>query len=198
MKSVHSTIIISTFAIIIYNKNTFKSYNVLQFMRNFKFSFSSEIVANIYWTHSCLSPKCVKQMILPNPQTTMSFSYHPHLVNQETETHRITGRILGILIVQQKYLGPGGSDSKASACNAGALGWEDPLEKEIAPHSSTLAWKIPWMEELVAYSPWDREESDTTERLHFLFWSIISYSKSLSTVTCDSKSYVIINEMNIP
>ena len=27
------------------------------------------------------------------------------------------------------------------------LGWEDPLEKEMAPHSSTLAWKIPWMEE---------------------------------------------------
>ena len=28
-----------------------------------------------------------------------------------------------------------------------ALGWEDPLEKEMAPHSSTLAWKIPWKEE---------------------------------------------------
>ena len=27
------------------------------------------------------------------------------------------------------------------------LGQEDPLEKEMAPHSSTLAWKIPWMEE---------------------------------------------------
>ena len=25
-----------------------------------------------------------------------------------------------------------------------SLGWEDPLEKEMAPHSSTLAWKIPW------------------------------------------------------
>ena len=44
-----------------------------------------------------------------------------------------------------------------------SLGWEDLLEKEMATHSSTLAWKIPWMEELVAYSPWDREESDTTE-----------------------------------
>ena len=28
-----------------------------------------------------------------------------------------------------------------------SLGWEDPLEKEKATHSSTLAWKIPWMEE---------------------------------------------------
>ena len=28
-----------------------------------------------------------------------------------------------------------------------SLGWEDPLEKEMANHSSTLAWKIPWTEE---------------------------------------------------
>ena len=28
-----------------------------------------------------------------------------------------------------------------------SLGWEDLLEKEVATHSSTLAWKIPWMEE---------------------------------------------------
>ena len=28
-----------------------------------------------------------------------------------------------------------------------SLGQEDPLEKEMATHSSTLAWKVPWMEE---------------------------------------------------
>ena len=28
-----------------------------------------------------------------------------------------------------------------------SLGWEDPLEKEMASHSSILAWKIPWTEE---------------------------------------------------
>ena len=28
-----------------------------------------------------------------------------------------------------------------------SLGWEDPLEKEMAPHSSNLAWRIPWREE---------------------------------------------------
>ena len=42
---------------------------------------------------------------------------------------------------------PGGSDGKASAYNAGdlasILGWEDPLEKEKATHSSILAWRIP-------------------------------------------------------
>ena len=46
---------------------------------------------------------------------------------------------------------PGGSDGKASAYNAGdrvrSLGQEDPLEKEIAVYSRTLAWKIPWTEE---------------------------------------------------
>ena len=46
---------------------------------------------------------------------------------------------------------PGGSDGKASACNVGDPGSiptsEDPLEKEMAIHSSTLASKIPWTEE---------------------------------------------------
>ena len=28
-----------------------------------------------------------------------------------------------------------------------SLGWEDPLEEEMATHSSILAWRIPWMEE---------------------------------------------------
>ena len=36
---------------------------------------------------------------------------------------------------------------KASDYNAGDLGWEDPLEKEMAVHSSIVAWKIPWTEE---------------------------------------------------
>ena len=45
-----------------------------------------------------------------------------------------------------------------------SLDWEDPLEKEMANHSSILAWKIPWMEEPV-YSPWGHKESDTTEKI---------------------------------
>ena len=48
-----------------------------------------------------------------------------------------------------------------------SLGQEDPLEKEMAIHSSTLAWRIPWTEELMGYSPRGLKESDTTERLHF-------------------------------
>ena len=39
----------------------------------------------------------------------------------------------------------------------------------MAPHSSTLAWRIPWMRSLVGCSPWGRRESYTTERLYFHF-----------------------------
>ena len=50
-----------------------------------------------------------------------------------------------------------------------SLGQEDPLEKEIATHSSILAWKIHGLRSLVGYSPWGRKESDTTERLSLPF-----------------------------
>ena len=47
-----------------------------------------------------------------------------------------------------------------------SLGREDSPEKEMATHSSTLALKISWTEELGAgYCPWGRKESGTTERL---------------------------------
>ena len=44
-----------------------------------------------------------------------------------------------------------------------SLSQEDLLEKEMATHSSILAWEIPWTEGLVGYSPWSCKESDTTE-----------------------------------
>ena len=50
-----------------------------------------------------------------------------------------------------------------------SLGREDPLEKEMATHSSILAWRIPWTEELGGLQSTGRKESDTTERLHFTF-----------------------------
>ena len=42
---------------------------------------------------------------------------------------------------------------------------EDPLEKRTATHSSILAWKIPWMRNLVGYSPGGRKELDTNEAI---------------------------------
>jgi len=34
-----------------------------------------------------------------------------------------------------------------------SLGWEDPLEEEMATYSSILAWRIPWTEEPGSYNP---------------------------------------------
>ena len=49
-----------------------------------------------------------------------------------------------------------------------SLGQEDPLEKEMAIHSSTIAWKIPWTEEPGRLQSMGSQR-DTTERLHFHF-----------------------------
>ena len=48
-----------------------------------------------------------------------------------------------------------------------SLGQEDPLENEVATHSSILAWRIPRTEELGGLKSTGRKESDTTKRLHF-------------------------------
>ena len=52
-------------------------------------------------------------------------------------------------VVKEDFLGS--SDGKESACSAGDSdsipGSENPLEEEMAAHSSTLAWEIPWTEE---------------------------------------------------
>ena len=52
------------------------------------------------------------------------------------------------------------------------LGWEEPLEKGIATHSSLLAWRI--LDSFgisgdILGSPWCHKESNTTERFHFTF-----------------------------
>ena len=77
-----------------------------------------------------------------------------------------------------------GSEVKASAWNAGDLGSIPGSGEEMAPYSSTLAWKIPWRRKwhptsvllpgeshghrsLVGCSPWGHKELDATEWLHF-------------------------------
>ena len=49
-----------------------------------------------------------------------------------------------------------------------SLGWEDPLEKEMAAHSSILAWRIPRTEELGGLQAHGVTESDTPEQLTLL------------------------------
>ena len=59
---------------------------------------------------------------------------------------------------------PDGSVGKESACNAGDRihrfnPWENSLEKEVATHSSILAWKTPWTEEPGGLIPKGHKES---------------------------------------
>ena len=64
-----------------------------------------------------------------------------------------------------------------------SLGREDPLEKEMATHSSILAWRIPWTEELgELYSPRGLKESNKTERLtrSFTFLQSVPVTSALS------------------
>ena len=54
-------------------------------------------------------------------------------------------------------------------------GLEDPLEKEMATHSSIIAWRIPWTEEPGGLQSTGCKELDTTERLHYHYtWSYLS------------------------
>ena len=62
-----------------------------------------------------------------------------------------------------------------------SLVWEDPLEKDMATHSSILAWKIlPWTEEPGGLQSWGCKESAMTEHTHNFIFEI--------NITVNSKS----------
>ena len=63
-----------------------------------------------------------------------------------------------------------------------SLGQEDPPEKEMATHSSILAWRIHGQRSLVGYSPWGHKESDTTERLTTVLFIIGRWGLPLDSV----------------
>ena len=95
----------------------------------------------------------------------MNIYYVPKACNN------FTSCILLFSTLQHEKLEPrgflGGSDGKESTCNAEtwvrSLGQEDPLEKEMASHSSISVWRITWTGGWAAYSPWGRKESHTTQ-----------------------------------
>ena len=94
---------------------------------------------------------------------------------QETQFNSWIGKILWRRdrLPTPVFLGfPCGSAGKESACNAGPgfdpWGWEDPLEKGMATHSSILAWKIPQTEDLGGLSSMG-SQSDMTEKLTHAF-----------------------------
>ena len=71
----------------------------------------------------------------------------------------------------------GGSDGKASACNAGdpgsITGSGRPWRRKWHPTPILLPGKSHGQKSLVGYSPWGRKELDMTERLHFHFKTVI-------------------------
>ena len=73
------------------------------------------------------------------------------------------------------------------------LGWEDPLEKEMATHSSTLAWKIPWTEEpgrLQSIGS-QRVRHDWATSLELVFHCITYY---LLSSPCYIKTFLFLRE----
>ena len=92
---------------------------------------------------------------------------------------------------------PGGSGGKESACNAEDPVWsldrEDPLEKEMATHSSVLAWRTPWTEEsrgLLSMRS-HGQELDKTEQLTHPQWLI--YCAVLASAVQQSDSVIRIH-----
>ena len=58
-----------------------------------------------------------------------------------------------------------------------SLGWENSLEKEMATHSSILAWRIPWTEEpgRLQFTVWQRVRHDWATSLSFFLYSLVRY-----------------------
>ena len=64
----------------------------------------------------------------------------------------------------------------------------------MAPDSSTHAWKIPWTESLVGYSPWDRKESDANEHTHTYSNSFNPYTNSMRQVLFSYFNFYFMSE----
>ena len=113
---------------------------------------------------SFMSPVCIimdSRIFFFLQNLILSFNIHFSLLSLVTEPHTLAcyiyqgegmGRRYGLTTCQIPLWGfPGGAVVKNLPANAGvqvrSLDWEDPLEKEMATHSSILARRIPWMEE---------------------------------------------------
>ena len=72
-----------------------------------------------------------------------------------------------------------------------SLSQKDPLEKERANHYSILAWRIPWTESLVGYSPWGLKESDMT-------WQITITTPYTSQTLCGRLNMATDSLLSLP
>ena len=117
---------------------------------------SSALAWRVPWTEK---PGRLQSMGSQNRMqlSNFTFTFHFHALEKEMATHssvlawRIPGMgdPGGLLSMGLHRVGHDWSDLAAAAVQetVQSLGQEDPLEKEMANHSSILAWKIPWMEE---------------------------------------------------
>ena len=84
------------------------------------------------------------------------------------------GPVEGTIIMYSWRGFPGGSVVKNPPANAGDAGsipgLGRSLEKEMATHSSVLAWEIPWTKESGGYSLWDHKESQLSKWAHTHSW----------------------------
>ena len=83
----------------------------------------------------------LQSMVWQRVGHTWAHTQVPHVSGIKQYLHAPNG-YWASLVAQRLKLLPGMWETRLWS-----LGWEDPLEKEMAPHSSTLAWRIPWMEE---------------------------------------------------
>ena len=67
------------------------------------------------------------------PGAILSFKTFFSFINRLLETSLVAQRLKCLPAMRETWVR--------------SLGWEDPLEKEMATHSSILAWRIPWVEE---------------------------------------------------
>ena len=87
--------------------------------------------------------------------TALPVSFHviPESITPASHVHlghacfflSLPGAYQVALVVKKKKICPPFQETQKTGVQS--LGWEDPLEKEMATHSSILAWKIPWAEE---------------------------------------------------
>ena len=113
----------------------------------------------LFWLRCSLQPltSLMSQHIFPSSERSHSLSPEPILYSKHPvpfiHSTYILIHPLDKYLLGNKYGFLAGSDDKKKNLPAmqetgvWSLGWEDPLEKEMATHSSILDWRIPWTEE---------------------------------------------------
>ena len=87
--------------------------------------------------------------------TKISYDF---LASEQFTTESSLGSSSKLLVAKRLKRLPGMQETQVRS-----LGWEDPLEKEMTTHSSTLTWRIPFREEPGRLQSMGLQESDTTE-----------------------------------